>query len=141
MSGVIDSVLDAVANSKARTAEAQTEMRQQIQSLTPSSASLEVLKNAVHFFGPAQLIADRRKSHSNVRLTRKMLASCGLMSAAFDIVRKAEELMDSGSTVEKISKCLQIDRRSSLPHVKWTTNHDAVLVHAIVTHGWFGQNT
>lgn len=133
---MIESVIAAVSASKARSKEVQVEKRRLIQSLSPSSASLDLLRNAIHLFGPDQLIADRRKAHPKVRLTRKVLSSCTLVSVAFDYVRKAEAMIETGSTVEKISKCIQIDKRSSLPHPKWTPYHDAVLINAIVKHGW-----
>ena len=136
LSEVIDSVLNAVKSSKVRSVEAQSEKRQHVLKLAPSTASLENFRSALELYGPPQLIADRRKSHSKVRLTRKLLSSCSLMTSAFDFLKKADSLVESGTLVEKISQCLQVDRRFSLPHPKWSLHHDAVLLYAITKHGW-----
>lgn len=119
-----------------RSVEAQAEKRQHVLDLVPSNVSLENLRSVIELYAPPQLIADRRKSHSKVKLTRKLLSSCSLMTSAFNILRKAESLFESGTAVEKISQCLQVDRRSSLPHPKWAPHHDAVLLYAITKHGW-----
>lgn len=136
MSEVIDSVERSVKNSKERSVEAQVAKRQHVLDLAPSTISLENLRCVIELYGPPQLIADRRKSHSKVRLTRKLLASCSLMASAFGFVKKAESLFQTGTTVEKIDKSLQVDRRWSLPMPKWEPHHDAVLLVAITKHGW-----
>lgn len=141
LTDVIDAVLKSVEDKKARTQEAQAEKRQKILSLSASTATLELLRSVVEKYGPDQLVADRHKSHKKVRLVRKMLSSCSLMDAAFGMIRKAESLVETGTTVDKISKSLQIDRRSSLPHPKWTLHHDSVLLHAIVKHGWLDSES
>ena len=121
---------------KTRSDEAQAEIRQQILSLSPSTASLDLFKSVVEKYGPDQLVADRNKAQKKVRLVRKLLSSCSLMDSAFNIIRKAESLVKTGTVVDKINKCLQIDRRSPVPHPKWTLHHDAVLLLAITKHGW-----
>jgi hypothetical protein len=133
---VIDSVSEAVANIRKQSAEARVESRDRILALSPSNASVERLHEVLERYAPAQLLVDRRKSQSQIRLTRRHISSCSLMSSAFDMIEKASSMFESGSLVEKISKSLQIDRRSALPHPKWTSQHDAVLMYVITKHGW-----
>lgn len=125
-----------IQESKKKSVEVQAEARQQILSLSASSATLSSIRETVEKFGPAQLVADRIKSHPSVRMNRKILSSCSLMASAYSIIQKAESVVENGTTIEKISKSLEIDARTSLPHPKWNRYHDSVLLYAITKHGW-----
>jgi hypothetical protein len=111
------------------------EHEQYLASLEPKSITVTSLDRLLNQFAPLQLVVDRATA-KRVSLTRKLLTSCTTLFNAHDVVRRAENMDSSISTVDRIARSFVIDKRVYVPHNEWTTRHDAVLIMAIAKHGW-----
>ena len=105
------------------------ESRERDLSLTDANVDYESLMNILLRYAPLQLLGEKRQM-KRLPLGRRLLTSCKHMYEASYLVDKATK---EGIQLKAI---LSVDPRSTLPHPLWTYEHDAILVHAIVKHGW-----
>ena len=57
------------------------------------------------------------------------------------LLRKANVASSDSASLDQLASLIIVDRRSKLPHLLWKPSHDAVLISAIVKHGWIEQES
>ena len=109
-----------------------------------SSAKMNshVLKLLLHHFAPLQFLVDRSSTKKLSFFPKKMLSTCLCISNAHIAVRESSGELFSKESIDGIADRLSLMiTRCQLPHPKWTTTHDAVLMSAIKKHGWVEHDT
>lgn len=108
--------------------------------LNPSAPTAVSLKRFLDMFAPLQLLVDRAMLRRGLSLNRKTLSTCCFVQSASTLASRAEEIGGSACLIDKIAKLLPSDKGLSLPHPAWTSTQDAVLINAIVKHGWIDHD-
>jgi len=115
-----------------------------------SKTTVENIELLMRHFAPPQLLADRENDNRykmGKRFTNLMLNS----NTAHDIVSRARSDVNEGGTdeanaashkelINNLAKLIALDKRTAVPHPKWTAIHDAVLIAAIAKHGWIDRD-
>lgn len=109
-------------------------------SLALANISAESVTTFLDMFSPTQLLVDRR-TLKKISFHRKVLNTCTLMLAAHTFVRQASTVPGPASTIEKLACGLAVNSQTGKPHPSWTSRHDAVLIEAIVKHGWIEHDS
>ena len=94
----------------------------------------------LEMFAPLQLLVDRAK-HRKISMHRKILGTCSALSVAHSLVKRASDVPGPSSNTDKLANLLCLNKRIALPHPSWTSRQDAVLIKAIVKHGWIDQDS
>jgi hypothetical protein len=103
-------------------------------SLSGTNIDYKGLMSFLLRYAPLQLLGEKRKT-KRIPLGRRLISSCKHMYDASFLVDKAAK-----DNVE-LKAVLSVDTRSSLPHPLWTLDHDAILINAIVKHGWVDRES
>lgn len=101
--------------------------------MNSTNVTFETLMEFLTRYAPLQLIGERKHA-KRLPVGRRVLSSCSNMHAASFLIEKAAK---SGTELKSV---LSVDGRSALPHPLWTLDHDAVLIKAIVKHGWIDRD-
>lgn len=109
----------------------------------PKNISADSLKELLTLYAPLQLLADRNRA-SRINLHHNtMVGRMAVLKSLHEAVKTAEKDLPAGATSEDcnkaLSKLIKLDSKSSLPHPQWTRLQDAVLMRAVVKHGWLDR--
>lgn len=138
---MVNSLISSV---RALCKEDDTTSKQQFE-FDPKNITADSLRELLSLYAPLQLIADRNRPsrivlHHNTMVGRMVILQC--LHAA---VKKAEENLPPDATSEvrneALSKLIKLDSKSSLPHPQWTRRQDAILMRAVVKHGWLDRQS
>ena len=112
--------------------------------LDPNNVTAKSLKLFLMDCAPLQLLADRKRPH-RIALSKRLLTKVGHISALYKAVTTADSSVSSEATIEErnlqLSKLININPRTTLPHPDWTLLHDAILIRAVTKHGWADKNS
>jgi hypothetical protein len=139
LANMVNTVLNAIEENRLRTAEGYQQERTNHLALAPNNISAESLKGFLNKYAPLQLLVDRQKS-SPIRLSRKLLTTADALRMASTLVLKAGGVPGDLSNVESLAKKIVVDKKTARPHPLWTTRHDAILVQAVLKHGWIAND-
>lgn len=71
---------------------------------------------------------------------RRLLQNLAYTHTAHFCVNRAKDSTDTNIDLVKLSKLLNPNPKSSLPHPLWRPIHDAILVTALAKHGWIDRD-
>ncbi|KAL3915091.1 MAG: hypothetical protein SGILL_005809, partial [Bacillariaceae sp.] len=134
-------LLEKAQQARLQVTEVEKQLRAKDLALSASNLDLKSLEGLLGRYAPMQLVYDRTRKGNKISLARKLLASCHYVHSATVLFHTATEkkIIDEEvelSDVDKLSKLLITDGRTSLPHPLWTKHHDTKLILAIAIHGW-----
>ena len=134
-------ILELHDASRRKSVESNTKERESDLSLNNDNVEMDRLRKFLEKYAPLQLLADRAKPRKTIRLSRKMLSTCSLMDNASALVSLANAWSGDSNAIKRLEKVIAVDKRALLPHPLWNSRHDAVLIHAIMKHGWIDQDS
>jgi hypothetical protein len=137
---VAETLLKSVESSRLENAETQEKVRAKHLALAPGTVNTEELHSFLQQYAPLQLLADRSRS-TRIWLSRKLLSTCSFMILASSLVRQAKASLGSTEGIDRLASSMIVDKRTTMPHPRWTTQQDAVLILAVAKHGWIDQES
>lgn len=142
LQGTIQSIIDSVSSSISRISE-EPQVPEQLQ-LSTETVDFNVLKNVLEKYAPLQLVIDRSE-FKRVNMTPiRMLNTLTYLRLSHRLVQSvctSHESLTPYEKYDRLSRKLNINPKSALPHPQWTSFHDAVLITAITQHGWLDLNS
>lgn len=116
--------------------------RKQELTLSMESVKHRDLPFFVSAYGSIQLAFNEAMPSSRVILSRKTLSVSLYMHNASELLRrviKQDKNCDQKYSIKALSKLIDVNRKTNLPHRLWSSYQDAALVFAILKHGWLDQ--
>lgn len=114
-----------------------------IATIDTENISARSLKLFLMDCAPMQLLADRKRGH-RVNLTRRLLTHIVLLDGIHKAVATSDSALSPDASMDErhaqLSKLMNIDSRTSLPHPEWTVLHDAILIRGVAKHGWLNRD-
>lgn len=133
LSNMVLPMLNALEERRLSASKKVQEGREHDLSLNNANIEYKSLMSFLLRYAPLQLLGEKRQM-KRIPLGRRLLSSCKHMYEAAFLVDKSTK---EGAPLKAI---LSVDPRSTLPHPLWTFEHDAILIHAIVKHGWVDRD-
>lgn len=132
-----DTILELKKTSRMESIESRNKERADHQSMIAEALDELQLTKFVEKYAPLQLLFDRKRSKKGRIKLRRVLDGCNWMNKASALVQSTSASSSDSDGIKRLETALvSVDKRSALPHPSWTPGHDAILLHAIVKHGW-----
>ncbi|KAL9182865.1 hypothetical protein ACHAXT_004144 [Thalassiosira profunda] len=113
-----------------------------VATLDPATLTAKSLKSFLMDCAPLQLLVDRKSAH-RVHLPKKLIGRLTLVCGLHKFVADADANMPSEATPDEgnvqLSQLITISPRIAKPHPEWTLVHDAILIRAVIKHGWIDK--
>jgi len=95
----------------------------------------------LQMYAPLQLMCDRMRT-TKISVSRKIPEILSFLHTAHSLITSADKPCLSGIIEEsKLLKLLSGSVKAALPHPAWNPGHDAILMNAIVKHGWIDRES
>ena len=148
---IISAAKKDAADARSNNEKEESSIVEKVSGFDVSKTTVENIEFLMRHFAPPQLLADRENDNRykmGKRFTNLMLNS----NTAHDIVSRAKSKAKQGITdeasvvshkdlINNLAKLITLDKRTAVPHPKWTAIHDAVLIAAIAKHGWIDRDS
>ena len=148
---IISAAKKDAADARSNNEKEESSIVEMVSGFDVSKTTVENIEFLMRHFAPPQLLADRENDNRykmGKRFTNLMLNS----NTAHDIVSRAQSKAKQGVTdeanvvphkdlINNLAKLITLDKRTAVPHPKWTAIHDAVLIAAIAKHGWIDRDS
>lgn len=148
---IISTAKKDAADNRSNNDKEESSIVEKISGFDVSKTTVENIEFLMRHFAPPQLLADRENDNRykmGKRFTNLMLNS----KTAHDIVSRAQSKAKQGGTdeaklvshknlINNLARLITLDKRTAVPHPKWTAIHDAVLIAAIAKHGWIDRDS
>lgn len=142
LQGTTQSIIDSVS-SYISTISEEPQVPEQLQ-LSTETVDFNVLKDVLQKYAPLQLVIDRSEFKRVHMTPTRMLNTLTYLRLSHRLVQSvctSHESLTSYEKYDRLSRKLNINPKSALPHPQWTSFHDAVLITAITQHGWPDLNS